>query len=390
MDMRKLVYLPAVVALVWSLVISPAAQGGSFEDVQGDVQQAGGDAWSAAQDDAILVYPGQPGCVSAPDDANAACVGDEGCPCPCPDGNWNTAAGWFNRILGPACPRVIGQYDALMLWQGNSASRPLLNYGTLGPTAIDANDAGTPMSTGMRFGLLVNLDNCYAVEGNYLNVGTFNGNVLIGQGTYTPIGLPSNFDPIVPGTAELLTDGRIQSAELNWRRRECWCPVTWLAGFRWVQWNQGLVLASTAPNLSAQNQVSTVTGNDLYGGQVGMDVGLWNSGNWFTLNGIGKAGVFYNNAYQRTGGILENGTPWGPLGNDTARTAFFGELGLNATLAVTEWLAWRVGYSLFWLGGVAVPANQLNLVDPSISAAGINTSGSVFLHGVSTGIETRW
>jgi hypothetical protein len=78
------------------------------------------------------------------------------------------------------------------------------------------------------------------------------------------------------------------------------------------------------------------------------------------------------------------------LGNDTARTAFFGELGLNATLAVTEWLAWRVGYSLFWQGGVAVPANQLNLVDPSISAAGINTSGSVFLHGVSTGIETRW
>lgn len=389
MEIRKLASSPVVaaVACAWLLVVPPAAPGGSFEDVR----LAGGESWAGSTEDSILVDSGPVGCAPGTQDACAACGECEECPCECPDGNWSTAAGWFNRVLGPACPRVVAQFDALMLWQGNSASRPLLNYGTLGgPTAIDAKDAGTPMSTGMRYGLLVNLDNCYAIEGNYLNVGTFNGNVLIGQGTYVPVNMPFDFVPIVPGTAELVTDGRIQSAEMNWRRRECWCPVTWLAGFRWVQWNEGLVLASTAPNLSTQNQVSSVTGNDLYGGQVGMDAGLWNSGGRLAINGVGKAGVFYNNAYQRTGGILENGAPWGPFGNQTARTAFFGELGVNATVAVTEWIAWRVGYSLFWLGGVAVPANQLDLVDLSIPGAGINTSGSVFLHGVSTGIETRW
>ena len=77
------------------------------------------------------------------------------------------------------------------------------------------------------------------------------------------------------------------------------------------------------------------------------------------------------------------------------RTSFFGEVGGNATVDLTNWLSWRVGYNVFWLSGVATPANQLsvatlNPLNGNVVRNGINTSGSVLLHGVNTGIEARW
>jgi hypothetical protein len=53
-----------------------------------------------------------------------------------------------------------------------------------------------------------------------------------------------------------------------------------------------------------------------------------------------------------------------------------------------------VGYVLFWLNGVALPADQLsttNLNDVTAPVgATINTNGSVLLHGATTGLEARW
>jgi hypothetical protein len=191
--------------------------------------------------------------------------------------------------------------------------------------------------------------------------------------------------------AQVLTNGSIQSAELNWRRRECWCPVTWLAGFRWVQWNQQMRIIEHLDG-SPYSSFTTETGNDLYGGQGGMELGLWNSGGPFTVTGVGKAGIFYNSAYQRSA-YQDPG-----YANSAAavadQTAFFGEVGVNGSLKLTDWLAWRLGYVLFWINGVAVPADQLsttNLNDatPPVGAT-INTNGSVLLHGVTTGLEARW
>ena len=69
---------------------------------------------------------------------------------------------------------------------------------------------------------------------------------------------------------------------------------------------------------------------------------------------------------------------------------FVGETGINASLALTNWLSWRAGYTCFWLGGVAVPARQLGLYDATAGTTSVNTNGSVFLHGVTTGLEARW
>ena len=109
----------------------------------------------------------------------------------------------------------------------------------------------------------------------------------------------------------------------------------------------------------------------------------------FTVNGIGKAGAFYNNAYQRTSYTDPAFTAAAATAD---RIAFFGELGVNGNLRLTDWLSWRLGYSLFWLSGVAVPANQLSTTNLAAvpPAATINANGSVLLHGVTTGLEARW
>jgi hypothetical protein len=67
-------------------------------------------------------------------------------------------------------------------------------------------------------------------------------------------------------------------------------------------------------------------------------------------------------------------------------------VGANASVRLTDWLSWRAGYSVFWLGCVATPAEQLSATNlaGNTPTALINTNGSVLLHGVTTGLEARW
>jgi hypothetical protein len=327
------------------------------------------------------------GCTGAGGCQGCGGAGCEGC---CPP------AGVLNRIAGPACPRWVVQVDALMLWQNNIGSRPLfaeydLETDTIGDTLLNANQAQTEVAAGPRVGVFCNLDSTFAIEGNYFQVRPFNGEALVQPGyTLAERNLAGFNDEGFDG-AQVLTSGAIQSAELNWRRRECWCPVTWLAGFRWVQWEQQMTIIEHLDG-SPYGRYASATGNDLYGGQVGMDLGLWNSGGPFTVNGVGKAGVFFNTAYQRMS--YEDPELESSASAIADQTAFFGEIGINGSLRITDWLSWRVGYVLFWLSGVAVPADQLsvtnlNPADPPVGAQ-INTNGSVLLQGVTTGLEARW
>lgn len=313
----------------------------------------------------------------------------------CPDASSQcmVSDGLLNRLIGPACPRWEVQVDALMLWQGNIPSRPILQNGA-GVTVLDANQAEPAMSAGPRVGLLCNVDCEHTLEGNYFNVGIFPGAAAVPADIYTGVNLPSPvLLPTSPTAFTLLSQARIQSAEMNWRRRAPGSPVTWLVGFRWVEWNQVLGFEDAAtPPLSG---ATTITGNDLYGGQIGADLSLWNAGGRLQIDGIGKAGIFYNTAYQRTFGIVDQqgiGVLLGPTPAAADETSFFGEVGANASLKICRWLSWRLGYSVFWLSGVAVPANQwaLTSLSPAPGTATINTNGSVLLHGVTTGLEVTW
>jgi hypothetical protein len=296
--------------------------------------------------------------------------------------------GWFNLILCDTWPRWTAQVDALLLWRGNIPSRPLFaNRQQL--TVLDANDLQTPATGGPRFGLFLHLDNCYAIEGNYFTVDGFSGSRTLPTVTdgYEMVNLAGITPALVADTATAASGGAIPSAEMNWRRRAD--IVTWLAGFRWVQWNESLDITSASGGFT--DTISVDTGNDLYGGQLGCDLRVWELGQWLRVDTLGKAGIFYNPAYQRTAVVSPGDPPIAFAGASQAdQTAFFGEFGVNATVPIRRWLAWRVGYSLFWLSGVATAAEQLSVVDAELATAGIDTNGSVLLQGVTTGIEARW
>jgi len=288
--------------------------------------------------------------------------------------------GAINRALRPACPRWIAQIDALMLWQGNIPSRPLLSGSD---RVLDANDAQTQLGAGPRFGLLFHLDRCHAIEGNYFFVDGFEGDADLPEGDYSGVSLPVDW-PADAG-ATLLTRGQLQSAELNWRMRSNHL-LTWLVGFRWVEWNQELGLSDDPADVDIG--LAARTGNDLYGGQIGLDVLMWD-GPHLTVDWIGKAGVFGNRSYQETldveGGFVDES-----VYARTTTASFFGEMGINANIWITDWLAWRTGYVFFWLGGAALPAENLSLVSFDDDTAALNVTESVLVHGVTTGLEARW
>ncbi len=317
------------------------------------------------------------------------------------------SSGPEKALFLPVQPRWQAQVDALMLWQGNIPSRVLYTDAATGASALDVNQAQTEMAAGVRYGLILNLDPVYAIEGNYMNVSSFAGTASTPDGVYAQNNLAAPSlgpaDGILFTSANVTTSGTISGAELNWRRRTC-SPVTWLAGFRWIEWNQGMVVKDRFrfdPGLDqppGTSNLDVATGNSLYGGQIGMDLCLWNRRtSAIQVNGVGKAGVFYNRAsYQRTvGAFMQDGYPsqqLGPAAATADQTSFVGELGVNASLRITDWLSWRAGYSLFWLSCVSTPADQLsvtNLLDSPPTAL-INTNGSVLLHGVTTGLEARW
>lgn len=310
------------------------------------------------------------------------------------------------------CPKWVLQADALFLWQNNIASRSLyLSNNPAGVSALDSNDISPSIGVGPRLALFRNFNSYSAFEANYFIVPSLAGAASL------PTSLRAYEQNDLNGfiysdinDATVDTDSQIQSLELNYRRRRGF--ATLLAGFRYVQWtstmqiNDNFTAIPTPPTVPPQfngsDAFTTTTGNELYGGQLGCDLMLWNRGQRIRVNGIGKAGVFFNQAFQRS-----NVTTTAPAGSpgftpinttisqSIQHTSFFGELGGNATVDLTNWLSWRVGYNVFWLSGVATPANQLSVatVDPgtgNVASNGINTSGSVLLHGVNTGIEARW
>ena len=302
----------------------------------------------------------------------------------------------INRMLGPACPRWTGQADVLLLWQGNVPATPLLTLQDP-PNSVLLNGSQIPyvMGTGPRVALMFNIDKCSAIEANYFNAGNFSASRSIvapaaGQMAWAALG---NYNVGNIDDAAVSTSGRIQSLELNWRRYNG-RSFTWLAGFRWIEWNDSLAMTDNWNDGTGAgiDTLNANTSNDLYGGQIGADAVLLTLFDTIRFNGVAKAGVYGNpnaSATTTVGGDRIVPATYTATGSSTG---FFGELGINGSIRLTEHLFWRAGYNFFWISGVATSLNQLQAVDLAAAppVGPINLGGSVFLQGVNTGIELVW
>jgi hypothetical protein len=350
------------------------------------VEQGGMPQDATGQD--LAVDPGQWNSTQSGDEAGISeyTVSDWG-------SNWGSVAAEKTR-----CPNWVAQVDALFLFLGNVPSRTLYINDATGASALNLTEANPGMSAAPRYAVIWNRDACRAFEINYFSVGSFYGvadSIAPDGETFSSQNIGgAPFNDILGAGVE--TTSGIKSWEFNLRRNNGG-SITWIGGFRWVQWNQQLFTAGAFDSGAGEILVdayATETGNNLYGGQLGADMMLWNRGNRFKVNGLAKGGVYYNyQAFQRSSYLDGTTGEVASIAAAKDTTSFVGEVGLVGEYRLTNWLSWRAGYTVFWLGGVANAANQLSLSDfsdPAAPTTSISPYSSVLLHGATTGLEARW
>ncbi|MFM8495807.1 MAG: hypothetical protein ACKOEM_09825 [Planctomycetia bacterium] len=331
---------------------------------------------AVAQEDAIAFYPEV----------------DQGSPACCPP------ACRVPHVLDPlgVDPLWSGRAEALLLWR--QSPQPLVLFeNAAGGSALDASQLGSGMAAGPRFTLFRHTGDDGASEFNYLRVQTFEasrdlppaeGYFQTSQGIYC---CPS----IIPAdTITTNLSSSLQSFELN-RRFPTSGGWQWLTGFRWVEWREGITIQTNGAQGVLRNDYATTTFNDLYGWQAGADSILYGLGGPFRIEGLGKAGLYYNNAVQTSARATTATLPPSAfsVSSTIGQAAFVGEVGLTAVYDVNDWLSLRAGYAAFWLGGIAQAPNQLfeqKICPGQALAAATDTGGSVWIQGITLGLEARY
>ncbi len=294
----------------------------------------------------------------------------------------------------------IGRADALLMWRNAPPTRPLIDTAAGDTPVLNANQLDSTTAAGPRFSIFRE-DYCTgnAWEVTYLRAANFRSQRVLSTPQYAlaPPGIynNTNLQPFDTGTVNL--GSMFQGIETNHYRRVTQ-NVRFLAGFRWIQWQEQFTLqdqvTSVDPVINDLYQTKCV--NDLYGGQIGADARLL-SLSWLRVDSVVKAGAYYNNAVQSSFYTTDDSTNPGTasiaVGQSPASCGFVGEVGINGAIPITSCLDFRIGYLALWLSGIAQPTQQLSgqTLTPGFAASGsLNTNGGVLLQGVSIGLEGRW
>lgn len=312
-----------------------------------------------------------------------------------------------------------GRVDAIILWRNAPRYRPLFTTFdpvavAPGPVALNADGLQSDVLAAPRLTLL-RTDSCgNGLELGYLYAGNFYSQrslpeVRDGYATAAP-GLYGNaWGPagtaLNSASATLLAN--LQSAEINHRTCVLGGLGQFLAGFRWLQWNEQLLMSDTFSTPPPPAVVTDAGGdtystrcfNNLFGGQIGLDAKLLQIKR-LRFDGLVKAGAYYNAASQQSlYGYVSDGAGGafnvsnGFSNSSPAACSFVGEVGLTAVIPLQSNLDFRVGYFGLWIDGLAQPTNQLStqtLTQGNPPSGTLDTTGGVVLQGVSLGLEGRW
>jgi len=333
----------------------------------------------------------------------AGCVGqcDACCPGGCPP-----AGSWCGAHHGKDDVCWVGRADALILWRSAPPDRPLIETGISGVPVLNADQMDSPAAAGPRFSLFrFNRCNGMGIEATYFQAANWRSErPLTPQDELYALadgGIYGNTNTFNFNTGFANLGASVKSFELN----RHWCKsehLRFLAGFRWVEWQETFSLSDefNGSSTSVSDYYETDCINDLYGGQIGLDAWLL-SLPWMRIDSLIKAGAYYNNAVQTsmyesnaTGSTVSQSVR---VGESPVSCAFVGELGLTGVVPVCSWLDLRFGYFGLWLSGIVQPTQQLSgqvLTQPAGGTAptsgSITANGGVLVQGVSLGLEGRW
>jgi hypothetical protein len=194
--------------------------------------------------------------------------------------------------------------------------------------------------------------------------------------------------PLAPGPSGTVTFGygsdlHNLEANLLWQQPSEWLTV--ILGFRYIELSEDFgAIFNTGGGTSFYN---INTNNHLLGFQLGGEAHIWQRGDW-SVDGWVKVGVFANSADQSTfenAAAIGGGTAMAGATGD--QTAFASELGLNVLFQMTDLLALRAGYQVYWLDRLALAPEQLDNTNPAIPLATLDMTGDLFLHGGFFGLE---
>lgn len=215
-------------------------------------------------------------------------------------------------------------------------------------------------------------------------------------------------------------DSRVNSFELNYkastrlsrdrmellptgewvRRANAGFTFDFLGGVRYIDLTENLSWSATdifslnnaGIPVGANGQYDVRTSNDMFGVQGGF--GCAYKGARWSVTTTGKLAALANDLKTRAGLEFADGATNDTLddissynANRTDTISMLGELSVIGRLHLRPNISWRTGYRMMYLTHVALAPHQLDFQPDD---ARVNSTGDIFYHGLSTGLDFYW
>ncbi|WP_146119200.1 BBP7 family outer membrane beta-barrel protein [Blastopirellula marina] len=293
--------------------------------------------------------------------------------------------------------------------EGNTPSRAFASQNILGATVLDSNQLGFGTEGGARFTMNFL---CFAgstLEVSYMGISNWASAASVtGAGNlYSPL---SGFgsDPF-GGYAEsdqanfagLDMSNRFDTIELNlkrgWTGAGCWFQGSYWGGFRYFRLSEDSNYVTSGA--SGSMNYACDTDNDMYGVQIGGDL-TSRLTTRLSLTGFIECGLYGNRGVQSSTILISDGASSSTVFETASanRASFLTEAGFHGNFRLTPHLAFKAGYQIVYVNGVALAIDNYNFQTgvatlPAALAgrpAYVDDNGSALYHGATVGAELTW
>lgn len=137
--------------------------------------------------------------------------------------------------------------------------------------------------------------------------------------------------------------------------------------------------------------------NELNGAQA-VFIGRLFDGDWVTVEGIGKAGIYSNNVRASVSEFLigsgnDDSVYNRAFSSDDTTAAFAGNIGVRGTVSLTDYINIIAGYEVIFLSGVALGPDQIHGLSEDLlgnTRYDVQHDGTIVLYGGNLGLELLW
>jgi hypothetical protein len=357
----------------------------------------GGIALSQAQqgDDAPQHNPHGPACWPAP------CVASED-----PD-----AKHLFGNYFIPPRTEWYSEFDIVAIQANAQAATTLLTYGTTGVSALSTGNFGWDMQMGGKAIVGCTIDECWQLEGQYMEIATSNNNASV-RSTTTPTGAVGNLQtpfgnfgaaPITGVDNNFFgsvhyTDS-MQNGELILRRQMPTAPgrltMSVLCGVRYTGVREEMefdTLSNAPAPVGAANNYHVHTDNEMVGGELGALFEFYIENRWwldFEFKGI----IYNNQAKVITNYTFVTGTGTGAFTNtdQETHTSYAEDLTVSMVYRWSPHVATRLGYQAIIMQDVALaPENLPTNSTIQFGPVEVNHNQTMIYQGPVAGLLIAW